>query len=123
VPGTPFGVAYLSVPPLVSGQAIGSLVTGIGSLLVGTVVVCFGLAGASGGWGPLVSGAFALLAAFVGVAGIGLGLVSRRQIARSSGQLKGRGMATAGIACGASGVALTALAFVLSIVLVAGSSG
>src|SRR5687768_5867942 len=37
VPGTEFGVAYLAVPPTVSGLAAGSLVTGIASIVVGII--------------------------------------------------------------------------------------
>ena len=35
--GTSFGVAYFGVAPTVSGQSIGSLVAGIGSILVFTL--------------------------------------------------------------------------------------
>jgi len=115
VPGTNFGIAYLGVPPLVAGQAIGSLVVGIGSILVAIVVGCFGLAGADGGWGPLVGGAFAVLAGLLGLAGIGLGLVGLRRIRQSGGQVKGRGLAIAGISCGAVGVGLTVLALLAAL--------
>jgi hypothetical protein len=117
VPGTTFGIAYLAMPPTMAGQAIGSLVAGIGSLLVATVVACFGLTGASGGWGPLVAGAFAVLAIFMGVAATGLGLAGRRRVAQSGGEVRGRGLAIAGISCGASGVALTVVAFGLALLL------
>jgi hypothetical protein len=113
VPGTPFGVVYLGVSPTVSGLAVGSMVAGIGSVLASLLVYCFGLAGARGGWGPLVSGAFAILAGLVGAAAVGTGLVAMRQIRRAPGELGGRGLAITGVACGGSGVALTVLGFLL----------
>jgi Domain of unknown function (DUF4190) len=113
VPGTPFGVAYLGVSPTVSGLAVGSMVAGIGSVLVSLLVYCFGLAGAQPGWGPLVAGAFAILAGLVGAAALASGLVAMRQIRRAPGELRGRGLAITGVACGGSGVALTVLGFVL----------
>src|SRR5262249_42358767 len=54
LPGTGFGVAYPSVSPTVSGLAIGSMVAGIGSIIVSFSVFCFGLTGARDGWGLLV---------------------------------------------------------------------
>ena len=66
LPGTPFGLALVPVPPTSSGPAWGSLATGIGSILVSFVVGCFAAVGAEGGWGPAVAGAFALLAVFAG---------------------------------------------------------
>jgi hypothetical protein len=117
VPGTNFGIAYLGLPPLVAGQAIASLVAGIGSILVATVVGCFGLVGADGGWGPLVGGAFAVLAGLLGLAAIGLGLVGLRRIRRSGDAVKGKGLAVAGISCGGTGVALTVLALLAALLL------
>jgi hypothetical protein len=117
VPGTEFGLAYFSVPPTVSGQSVGSMVAGILSILVSLVVGCFGLAGAKQGWGPIVGGAFAVLAGAAGLAAIGLGWFSVRQITHSSGRLAGRGMAIAGISCGAAGLTLTVLAMVLALLI------
>jgi hypothetical protein len=125
IPGTNFGIAYLGVPPMVAGQAIASLVTGIGSILVAVVVGCFGLAGADGGWGPLVGGAFAVLAGLLGLAGIGLGLVAMRRTqpaggpARGGPVVKGRGLAVAGISCGGVGVGLTVFGLLLALLLAA----
>jgi hypothetical protein len=116
VPGTNFGVAYPGVPPTVSGLAIGAMVAGIGSVLVATLVFCFGLAGAQATWGVLVAGAFAVLAGLVGAAAVVSGLVAVRQIRRSAGAWTGRGMAVAGVSCGA-GVGLTILGFVLAALL------
>ena len=62
IAGTPFGVAVVSVAPTVSGPAAASLVAGVGSILVSFVVGCFGVLGARDGWGPMVAGAFAVLA-------------------------------------------------------------
>lgn len=117
LPGTPFGVAYLGVSPTVSGLAVGSMVAGIGSVLVAMVVVCFGLAGAQSGWGPLVAGAFAILAALVGGTAAAAGIVAMRQIRRAAGAASGRGLAVTGLACGASGVGLTLLGFLLAVAL------
>jgi hypothetical protein len=119
VPGTDFGVLYLGVPALPSGLAIGSLVAGIGSILVSFVVGCFGLVGSQEGWGPAISGAFVVLALIIGGASIGLGVLGLRQVRRSAGAVAGRGLAIAGISTGGSGLALTLLAFLSAILLVA----
>jgi hypothetical protein len=111
VPGTPFAVAYLPVPKATSGPAIGSLVAGIGSLLVMLLVGCLGLIAAQANVGALVGGAFAVLATALGLAGVGLGLVGVRQV--RSAQIGGRGLAISGIACGAAGVALSVLIVLL----------
>ncbi|MFB9237483.1 hypothetical protein ACFFWC_18295 [Plantactinospora siamensis] len=120
VPGTPFGVVQLDVPPVTSGPAIGSLLAGIGSILVALLVGCFGLSGARAGWGAWAAGAFAVLSALAGLAGIVLGLVGRRQIGRPADppavRFTGRGLAVAGISCGAAGLGLTVLAFIASLV-------
>jgi hypothetical protein len=122
VPGTDFGVAYLPVNPTVSGTAAGSMVAGIGSIVVALVVICFGVTGArssdgTGGWGPLVSGAFAILAGLLGGGALAVGLLTRRQIRRSSGRLSGGGLAVTGIACGASGLGVAVLGVLLAIAL------
>jgi hypothetical protein len=119
VPGTEFGVAYLPVAPTSSGLAIGSLVAGIGSIVVALVVGCFGIAGGSAGWGAIVAGAFAVLAAVLGLGGVGLGLVAVRQIKAARGRVTGRGMAVAGISCGGAGVLLTAGGMLLALLALA----
>lgn len=119
VPGTGYGLVYLPVPAAPSGMAIGSLVAGIASIGVSLVVVCFGLVGASDGWGPGVAGAFAALAALIGLAAIGLGVFGARQIRRAAGAVTGRGMAIAGISTGGSGVALTAVAILVALLATA----
>jgi hypothetical protein len=110
VPGTPFAVAYLDVPPVNSGPAIGSLVAGIASLLALGVTSCFGLFGAQEDWGGLVAGAFAVPTAVLGGGAVFLGLMALRQIRRAvqaaGTRIAGRGMAIAGIGCGAAGLAL-----------------
>lgn len=116
VPGTEFGLAIASVPPTFSGQAIGSLVAGIASIVVSLVVGCFGIAGGGEDWGVLVSGAFAILAGLLGLAGVGLGLVAVRLVKASRGRITGRGVAVSGIVCGASGVVLTAGGMLLALV-------
>jgi hypothetical protein len=113
VPGTPFGVVHLDVPPVTSGLAVGSLVAGIAAIVVSLLVICFGLAGASGGWGAWAAGAFAVLAALLGLAGMVLGGLGRRQISRVAPppalRFTGRGLAVAGLTCGAVGLGLTVL--------------
>lgn len=116
VEGTDFGVAYLHVPPLASGQGIGSLVAGIVSIVVTLIAVCLGLIGSRDGWGALVSGAFAILAVLVGGAAIVIGVVAGRTIRRSDGTVTGRGMARGGMVCGIVGVSLAVLGFVGTLV-------
>jgi hypothetical protein len=121
VPGTEFGLVQLRVPPITSGRAIGSLAAGIASILVATLVLCFGAAGSAQGWGGIVAGAFALLGVLFGTGAIIAGLIARRQI-RDSGQagrvrFTGRGMAIAGISCGGAGVGIAALTLLLVLVL------
>jgi hypothetical protein len=123
VAGTEFGLVELKVPPIASGQATGSLIAGIGSIVVSLLVLCFGLTGSTGNehWGGWVGGAFCLLGVLVGGGAIALGLIARRQIRRSaeSGfiRFKGRGLAIAGISCGAAGAGISLLSLALSLVL------
>ncbi|HEX6969257.1 MAG TPA: hypothetical protein VF174_10655 [Micromonosporaceae bacterium] len=121
MPGTPFGLVHLDVPPVVSGPAVGSLVAGVGSVLVSLAVACFGLAGVAGGWGAWVAGAFAILGTLLGSAAVALGLAGHRQIRRPSPppavRFTGRGLVIAGISCGAAGLAITFLAFLVVLLL------
>lgn len=116
VPGTPFGVAIPSSPPISSGMATGSLITGIASIVVSFAVVCLGIAGASGGWGPWAGGAFAILAGLLGVAGVVLGGLGRRQVRRAAA-VTGKGVATAGIVCGGVGLLFAIIGAVGAILL------
>jgi hypothetical protein len=116
VDGSPFALAYLSVPPATSGMAIGSLVTGIGSVLVSGAVGCLGLAGARRGWGAGVGGAFTILACALGVAAVVLGLAGLRQ-ARRDPAVSGRGLAIAGLTCGGCGIGLAILLLLLTVFL------
>ncbi|MGE5829998.1 MAG: hypothetical protein ACM30G_16800 [Micromonosporaceae bacterium] len=123
IPGTPFGVAIVGIAPTASGPSAASLVAGIASILVALVVGCFGVLGANDGWGPIVSGAFAVLAAVIGGASVTLGVVGLRQIRRARPvQLTGRGPAIIGIVCGALGLILTATAMIAAFSLV-GAAG
>lgn len=121
VPGTEFALVQLQVPPISSGLATGSLIAGIGSILVSLLVFCFGLTGASRGWGSVVAGAFTLLAVLAGGGSIALGLLAMRQIRQSAeaGRIKfvGRGRALAGISCGGAGAGIALLGLVLTLVL------
>ena len=114
---TPFAVALVEVRPLASGQAIASLVAGIASILVSLVVGIFVAAGVEGGWGPSVAGAFAVLATLLCAAAVGLSVTARRRIRDSVawGATRGHGMAVAGLSCGLSGLAITALSMALGI--------
>lgn len=119
MPGTPFAVVQLDVPPVVSGTAIGSLIVGIGSILVALLIACFGLVGARDGWGAWAGGAFAVLSGLAGIAAVLLGTVGRRQINRPAPppavRFTGRGLAVAGLSCGAAGLGLTVLALVAAL--------
>jgi hypothetical protein len=119
IPGTNFAVVHLDVPPAASGLAIGSLVAGIGSIVVSFVVSCFGVAGASSGWGAWVAGAFAMIAGLAGVASIVLAVLGMRQIRRAASgiRLSGRGVAVAGLVCGAVGLGLTLLGLGTSLLI------
>ena len=121
VPGTEFGLVRLQVAPVSSGLATGALIAGIGSILVSFLVLCFGVAGSSDGWGGWVAGAFTLLGVLSGGGAAALGVVALRQIRRSGqpGRVRfaGRGRAIAGIVCGATGVGISFAALVLSVVL------
>jgi hypothetical protein len=127
VPGTEFALVQLRVEPLTSGLAIGSLMAGIAAILVSLLVLCFGLVGADAGWGALVAGAFTLLSVIGGVGAMVVGLIARRQIrgSGSSGQVRftGRGIAVAGISCGATGAGIALAALALSLVLQLSSPG
>ena len=126
VPGTPFGLVYLTVPPATSGPAVGALVAGIGSVVVSMLVLCFGLSGAEAGWGAWVAGAFTVLGGLAGAAAILLGVLGRRQISRPAPppgiRFTGRGLATAGIGCGATGLGLTLAALLLAVALQVGAA-
>ncbi|EEP71766.1 hypothetical protein MCAG_02093 [Micromonospora sp. ATCC 39149] len=119
VPGTPFGVVHLDVPPVTSGLAIGSLVAGVASTLVSLLVICLGaIAGTQGAW---AAGVFTLLGLLAGTAAVVAGLLGRRQIRRPAPppavRFTGRGLAVAGISCGAAGLVLSLLGFGLALLL------
>ncbi|MBM0275955.1 hypothetical protein [Micromonospora tarensis] len=120
MPGTPFGVVHLDVAPVTSGLAIGSLVAGIASVLVSLLVICFGVAFVDEG-GAWASGAFAALGVLAGAAAVVTGLVGQRQIRRPAAaatvRFTGRGLAMAGISCGAAGVLLSLLGLGLALLL------
>lgn len=121
VPGTDFGVVQLQIAPLTSGMAVGALMAGIAAVLVSFLVLCFGLVGSGEGWGAWVAGAFTVLGGLAGAAGVALGMAGLRQIRRPGPagriQFTGRGIAIAGIACGATGLGISILSFGLSLLL------
>jgi hypothetical protein len=111
VGGTPFAYAYVRVPPVTSGLAIGSLIAGIASIAVALGMVCLGLSGASDGWGALVAGAFAILSILLAAAAIAFGRSATRMIRRAAGATSGSGMANAGMTCGWVGAGLSVIGF------------
>lgn len=138
VPGTPFGLVYLDVPPVTSGPAVAALVNGVGSILVAFGAGCLGIVGVRGGWGGWVAGAFAVLGGLLGLAAILLGELGRRQTGtagsapwtgwqRAGGspltgtaapiRFTGRGLAISGLVCGGVGLALTVLALAVAVLL------
>jgi hypothetical protein len=123
VPSTAYGVAIVPVSTTVSGQAVASLVAGVGAILVSFVVLLFGVVGGSKGWGPQVAGAFALLATVVGVAAVVLSRIGARRVRVAGGEVTGRGMATAGMVCGAVGLGLTVVGMLLSVSLTISGGG
>ncbi len=120
VPGTPFGVVHLDVPAVTSGPAVGSLIAGIGSILVSFLVICFGVGGAQLG-GAWAAGAFTVPGVLAGTAAIVAGLLARRQIRRAAPppavRFTGRGLATAGISCGGVGLVLSLLGLGLALLV------
>ncbi|WP_231929824.1 hypothetical protein [Micromonospora inositola] len=120
LPGTPFGVVHLDVPPVTSGLAVGSLVTGIAAILVSLLVLCFGIAGPDYG-GAWAAGAFTVLGALAGTAAIVAGLLARRQIRRAAPppavRFTGNGLAVAGLSCGGVGLLLSLLGLGLALVV------
>jgi Domain of unknown function (DUF4190) len=105
---------------MLSGVAVGALAAGVGSILASGAVWCFGIMGANGGWGALVSGAFVVLAVLLGIAGIVLGIVGVRNIKRD-GATTGRGYAVSGIACGGAGLLSAILGLVVALAIAQGS--
>ncbi|MFU8873662.1 hypothetical protein [Micromonospora sp. SL4-19] len=120
MPGTPFGVVHLDVPPVTSGLAVGALVSGIASILVSLLVFCFGIAGPKPG-GAWAAGAFTVLGALGGSAAIVAGLLARRQIRRPAPppavRFTGRGLAVAGLSCGGAGLLLSLLGLAVALVV------
>ncbi|MFC4018284.1 hypothetical protein ACFOW4_10005 [Micromonospora sp. GCM10011542] len=120
VPGTPFGVVHLDVPPVTSGLAVGALLAGVASILVSLLVICFGVVGADSG-GVWASGAFTALGVLAGAGAIIAGLLGRRQIRRPAAppavRFTGQGLAVAGISCGSTGVLLSLLGLGLALLI------
>ncbi|WP_091202650.1 hypothetical protein [Micromonospora narathiwatensis] len=120
MPGTPFGVVHLDVPPVTSGLAVGSLVSGIASILVSVLVFCFGLSGPRAG-GAWAAGAFTVLGALAGGAAIVAGLLARRQIRRPAPppavRFTGNGLAVTGLSCGGVGLLLSLVGLALALAL------
>jgi hypothetical protein len=125
MPGTEFGLVQLRVAPITSGLAIGSLIAGIGAIVVSFLVLCFGLTGSGSDWGGWVAGAFAVPSVVAGGGAVAIGLVARRQIRRSgqTGKVRftGRGLAIAGIACGSTAAGIALVSLTLALVLQASS--
>lgn len=123
LPGTPYGLVIYGMPRAVPGPAVASLVAGIAGLVVAVVVGCLGIAAGSDAAAAWVAGAFAVLAAFLGGGAMWLGQTVLRR-ARRDGQppgsdaaTGGRGLAIAGLACGASALGLTLFAMLVAVLL------
>ncbi len=120
MPGTPFAMVHLDVPPVTSGLAVGSLVAGITSILVSFLVFCFGAVG-GGENGAWAAGAFATLGGLTGAGAVVAGLLGRRQIRRPAPppavRFTGGGLAIAGISCGGAGLLLCLLGLGLAFLL------
>ncbi|RIV38751.1 phage holin family protein [Micromonospora radicis] len=120
MPGTPFAMVHLEVPPVTSGLAVGSLVAGITSILVSVLVICIGAVGGgtSGAW---AAGAFTVLGGLTALGAIVSGLLGRRQIRRPAAppavRFTGNGLAIAGISCGGAGLLLSLLGLALAFLL------
>ena len=119
VAGTDFGLAYARVAPVRSGPGIGSLIVGIASILVAGLEICLGLTGSVKGWGPLVAGAFAILAFVLGSGAAVLATLARRAIKRAAGAIDGRSIAFAGLICGLCGAGLAVLGFAGAVIATA----
>jgi len=115
VPGTPFGIAIPALNPTVSGLAVGSMIAGIGSIVISFAVLCAGISRASSG--ALVGGAFAVLTGAIGLGAVGVAFAAMRQVRGSGGQITGGGMAIAGLVCGACGVGLALLGMLMAVAL------
>lgn len=106
---------YLVQPrlkPIPSGQAIGSLVAGIGGILGALPGLLFSA------WSPWAGVTFFMMAALLGVGSLLLGGYAKRQVKQAAGGVSGSGIATAGLVLGiiaCSLAALTALISLLSI--------
>ncbi|MFD6611364.1 hypothetical protein ACGF5H_14800 [Micromonospora chalcea] len=120
MPGTPFGVVHLDVPPVTSGLAIGSLIAGIAAIGVSLLVFCFGIAGPDYG-GAWAAGAFTVLGALIGVGAVVAGLLARRQIRRPAPppavRFTGAGLAVAGLSCGGVGLLFSLVGLGLALVV------
>ncbi len=101
----------LAVPPLdkiVAGPAVGSMISGIGALLVALIASCMAT-----GVGMVITVATIVLAVFFAAAAGLLAGVSLRQIKRGVGEYSGRGMAISGLCCGAASVLVVFFAFLV----------
>jgi hypothetical protein len=115
MPGTAYRLAIVGLPTSLSGPASASLPFGLASILVSFAVMLFAATGARDGWGPAVSGAFAVLSVLAAIAALSLGQFGLRQVRRAYGRVTGRGVAIAGIVCGLIGLILTVSAFLLGV--------
>ncbi|MFG1775272.1 hypothetical protein ACGFIR_18335 [Micromonospora sp. NPDC049051] len=112
-------MVHLDVPPVTSGLAVGSLVAGIVSTLVSMLVICIGAVGGAGGaW---AAGAFTVLGVLAGAGAVVAGLLGLRQIRRPAAppavRFSGRGLALAGVCCGAAGLLLSLFGLGLALLL------
>ena len=104
-PGTgQFQFALPQLGTILAGPAVGSLVAGVAACVVIFAVGCAGLLG-----NTMITVAVTVLEVFcASTAGLLAG-VAFRQIRRGDGEYRGRGMAMAGMVCGASALAVVLL--------------
>ncbi len=140
VPGSPYVLAILGPPVVTAGQAVGALVAGLAAVTVALAMGCTAAVVLTAEESPWGVGAFAVLATVLGVAAILLGVAGIRRTGRrppahpqpwspgvagppaaSSGEIvvvrKGRGLAVSGLVCGATGLFLTVVTLLVTVVL------
>lgn len=110
-PGSaPFQFALPQLGTIVAGPAVGSMVAGIAGVLVAFGAACAGLTR-----NLLFTISVLVLAIFCAATAGLLAGVSLRQIRRSAGEYRGRGMAIAGAMCGVGAVAVVLLVLLFSL--------
>lgn len=105
-----FRLALPQLGTIVAGPAVGSMIAGIASLLVALIAGCAGTSGSL-----LITVALVVLAVFCSSAAGLLGAVALRQVRRSGGEYRGRGMAIAGLSCGSVALGLVFISLLVAL--------